>query len=115
MRLLRQITAVLSIALMLLTAQTAAMARGQAPAVGEAVICLGGQAVSVAIDAEGKPTGPRHFCPDCVIHFAALDHSPVLAVAPMRLAGRIATLALAQSAAFAQPAELRARGPPVSV
>lgn len=54
-----------------LTGQQMALARGQGSAVGQMVLCIGGQAVSVAIDDEGKPAGPAHICPDCALNFMA--------------------------------------------
>jgi hypothetical protein len=50
-----------------LTSVTMAQARGQAMAVGQIVICSGGGIVSVPVDAEGRPTGPAHLCPDCAL------------------------------------------------
>lgn len=67
-------------ALVVLTAQTFAVARGQAAVAGEIVMCSGGVAVTVTVDAEGKPTGPAHVCPDCVMNaLAALPASGALA------------------------------------
>ncbi|KUF12190.1 hypothetical protein [Pseudoponticoccus marisrubri] len=58
----------LALALMLVvTSLTLSAARGQAAPVGEMVICSGGFAVSVPVDAEGNPTGPAHICPDCAL------------------------------------------------
>ncbi len=55
-----------------LTAQQMALARGQAMAAGQVVLCIGGQAVSVAVDDSGKPVGPAHICPDCALGFLSL-------------------------------------------
>lgn len=58
------------IAILLLTSQQMAMARGELKTVaGEVVLCQGGVAVSVSVDQDGNPVGPAHFCPDCVSGF----------------------------------------------
>ena len=59
--------------LIVLTSQTLAMARGQATASGQMVFCSVGQVVTVSVDAEGKPVGPAHICPDCVMHVLDLS------------------------------------------
>lgn len=60
----------LLVAILLLTSQQMAMARGELRTVaGEVVLCQGGVAVSVNIDQDGNPVGPAHFCPDCVSGF----------------------------------------------
>jgi hypothetical protein len=64
---IRTLVAALAILSTLLTAGAVGAARGQAMAAGEIVICAGGGAVTLAVDAEGNPTGPAHWCPDCVL------------------------------------------------
>jgi hypothetical protein len=56
--------------LLVLTSQTMAIARGAAPPVDQLVLCTGAGSVTVLLDAEGKPTGQVHICPDCI--FSAL-------------------------------------------
>ncbi|MFP4569433.1 hypothetical protein [Rhodosalinus sp.] len=56
---------------LVVTAQSAALARTQNVPAGAVVICTGGGLVTIEIDAEGKPTGPAHVCPDAVASLAA--------------------------------------------
>ena len=63
------IRTVLALVLSLLLAHTGqqiAVMKGQPIAVGEVVLCSGGQVMSVPVDKDGNPTGPAHFCPDCM-------------------------------------------------
>ncbi|RYG90829.1 hypothetical protein EU803_12620 [Loktanella sp. IMCC34160] len=118
MKLMRPFVAVLMALALLVTTQQMAAARGQAPAVGEAVLCIGGQAVTVALDANGQPVeqgAAAHFCPDCILHFTDTQHPPAtgavdLTLRPFRFGGDVATLA----APVVAPCP-SARGPPVFV
>lgn len=69
----------LSLSLMLaLTAAAFAVARGQGAVAGWAEICTGGGPVMLALDAEGKPTGGAHICPDAVLFIAAGAPAPAV-------------------------------------
>lgn len=114
MRAFRNLVAGLAILATLLTAGAVGAARGQAAAAGEIVICSGGAAVTVPVDADGNPTGPPHWCPDCALTlFAGLPAAPVAAVPP-------ATVSAAPPATFrdrpwaARAAAPLARGPPAA-
>lgn len=89
-----------------------ATARGQAPAVGEMVICSGFGTHVVQVDANGNPTGPAHICPDGVASFVSVD-APV-PVLPLRRIANGEVLSVKRAVALAQAARLRAtaRGPP---
>jgi hypothetical protein len=67
----RSFVAALAILAVLLTAGAVGSVRGQAMAAGEIVLCAGGAAVTVPVDADGNPTGPPHWCPDCVLSLLA--------------------------------------------
>ncbi|RBI84258.1 hypothetical protein DRV85_12500 [Rhodosalinus halophilus] len=56
---------------LVVTAQAAAVARGQPAAAGAIVICAGGGLVTVRVDSQGDPVGPPHVCPDAVAGLAA--------------------------------------------
>ncbi|WP_138468007.1 hypothetical protein [Poseidonocella sp. HB161398] len=56
--------AALLVLLMLVSGFSYGAARGQARAAGELVICAGGAAVTVRVDAEGQPVRDTHLCPD---------------------------------------------------
>lgn len=89
-----------------------ASARGQAPAVGELVICSGFGTHIVRVDAQGNPTGPAHVCPDGLASFVSVD-APV-PVQPLRRIANGERLSVERAVALAEAARLRAtaRGPP---
>lgn len=60
--------------ILVLTAQSMAVARGAAAAVGQMELCVGQGVVQVPIDADGNPTTAPHVCPDCA--FAGLQAIP---------------------------------------
>lgn len=63
-------------------------ARGQAPVVGQMVICAGTTTVTVAVDADGQPVRQTHFCPDMALSLiAAVAGTPV--AQPLDLPRRI--------------------------
>jgi hypothetical protein len=109
---LRSALSVLFAALLILTFQQMAAARGMAQAVGEAVLCLGGVQVSVPVDASGNPVEPNHFCPDCIAHVVADSGGHDFGV----VAGNIAPAVFEPDAGFlvlaSRPQTQRARGPP---
>lgn len=60
--------AALALALLLvLTAQSMAIARGTPGAAGAVVLCTGTGPVTILTDADGQPVGPAHICPDCTL------------------------------------------------
>jgi hypothetical protein len=110
----RVIALVLALTLSL-TAQAYALARGQAAGGVEMVICAGGATVVVALDAQGRPTGPRHLCPDAVMVFGALPASPP-AVALAGALVRQAELACRERAApSCRAGHAQARAPPAVI
>lgn len=100
-----------------LTSQTTAKMRGQSVAVGAVVLCIGGGAVTVPVDADGNPTGAAHLCPDCMAaQFTALLPGMTL---PPRPAAGLLTLAapLEQQAILPETTRVHApaRAPPDAV
>ncbi len=95
-----------------LTSQQLALARGQAMASGEMVLCVGGGLLTVAVDASGNPVGPAHVCPDGVMSFAGTDLPPV--ILPQTGTVTVADLpqGVAQNGTAALVASPIARGPP---
>ena len=100
-------------ALLVLTGQGLAVARGMAPATQSAELCTGSGPVMVHLDANGQPTAPPHYCPD-----------GALALLQLLALERPAPVFRAQVARMAQPlpdwrapsrpqGPARARGPPV--
>lgn len=66
------------VALLTLTSQAMAVARGASAAADQMVLCIGADAVVVYVDAEGQPTAAPHFCPDCVLLGADTAGAPTL-------------------------------------
>ena len=110
----RVIALVLALTLSL-TAQAYALARGQAAGGVEMVICAGGATVVVALDAQGRPTGPRHLCPDAVIAFGALPLAPEGLRDPSETVVRAATAGLSAAAPVRPPLTVQARAPPAVI
>lgn len=73
---LRPLVAVCAVFVLLVTAGMSGAARGQAKVAGEIVICSGQGAVTLTVDADGNPTGPVHWCPDCVLTLLAAVAGP---------------------------------------
>ncbi|PTX50916.1 hypothetical protein IQ03_04686 [Gemmobacter caeni] len=89
------------------------VARALPVAVSEMEICSEGQTRLLSVDAAGRPVGPVHLCPDCVIGASAAP--PGSLPPPERPAGRITRAEW--PAPHAEMAQARprpsARGPPV--
>jgi len=80
---MRPLLALLLALTLTLTAQSMAVARGMAMPAGTVVLCTGAGAVSVAVDQDGQPTGPAHYCPDCAMtEFAVVAPGVVSLVNP---------------------------------
>lgn len=103
----------LSLAMMLaLTSLTLAVARGQAPAVGEVVICTGMGLQVLHLDAEGNPVGAPHVCPDGIASFIAAD-APMPVMPLRRLStGERLTILTGIAQADLHRSRATARGPP---
>ncbi|MFN3954052.1 MAG: hypothetical protein ACK4LQ_06315 [Pararhodobacter sp.] len=95
---------------------TMAVARQQARAVGEMVLCTGYGMVVVSVDAQGQPTGPMMPCPDCVMAVSALTAGPaVLPAPPQVLAALEHALRDLPAPATGRTVHKRTRAPPVAV
>lgn len=95
----------------------AASARGQILAGGQVLaLCSAGGLVQATVDAEGRPTGERHLCPDLAPGLlAALGVSaPEVVTALMVLAADMPGSGAASSAGLPGAAP-KARAPPVPV
>ena len=102
---------------LVLTAQSMAIARGaNTGATDQIVICSGGASVTVYVDETGTPVDPPHICPDCMLHLlgAVLTHDPVAWVPDRTL--RVALVAASSEAILRTPRmPIRVRGPPMTV
>jgi hypothetical protein len=94
------------------TGQQMALARGQATAAGEIILCQGGVAVAVAVDQSGNPVGKRHICPDCAAHFFAATFGPTLVIAPSDRARAAVRVARITNPRSQTPQRTAARDPP---
>jgi len=109
---IRTTIAILMAFVLIGTAQQMALARGQASASGEIILCQGGVAVAVAVDQYGKPVGKRHICPDCAAHFFAAVGVPATDFAPDPRGRSADFIGLTVAAHMGLPREAQARDPP---
>jgi len=112
MKPLRPILALCLCTLMALTSQTMAVARGAPAPAGTMVLCTGTGPVTVLVDAEGKPTGAVHICPDCALGlFHALLIGPHV-MPRLATATALDRFETALQIAIAARAAFMARAPP---
>ena len=100
------------VALILLTAQSAALARTMADATGQIVICTGTGPMIVYMDEQGEPTGPPQICPEYALSLiVALTQADIM---PVSLGVWFSERAneLAQSRVISKFGTPSARGPP---
>lgn len=103
----------ISLALILVvTAQAAAFARGQAPAEDRAVICAGSTTITVYLDAEGQPTAAPELCADAAQALFAAHMGEPAAVTATRGVHRDAPIWHAVHVAKRALPGSTARGPP---
>lgn len=110
----RSLLACLCAIVLAATSVPMAVARAQAPAAGLVELCIGERSVTLAVDADGRPLGHRHLCPDCVpavtTDLPPAAQGPVRPVAlPRRSAPAPASSPTRPAAASAPPP---ARAPP---
>lgn len=53
---------------LVLTSVSLSVAQGKPAPSGQMELCVGSGSVIVFVDENGDPTGPPHFCPDCMVH-----------------------------------------------
>ena len=89
-----------------------AVARGQAAAGSDLVICSGAGFETVTLDAKGKAIGPAHPCPYCLAgHVLAILPDAMILPAPAPTSDAHSPALSNDVTALAPPAAL-ARGPP---
>lgn len=114
-RSLRIYLALTLVAIMALTSQSMAVARGMAmDATGQIVLCTGTGPVSVYVDDNGQPTAPPHICPDCALHLLAAVAAPDIAPVPLALAAHNQGFALADIRIETRVLTTSARDPPAA-
>lgn len=102
------------IALLLLTSQSAAVARGGGTVAGQMVLCTGAGLVTVLVDETGAPVGTPHVCPDAVLGFLVDLPAPETQPALDRVGHSILQPEARQLAATRPTRRFQARAPPVS-
>ena len=100
--------------MLLVTAQSMALARGASVAVDEIILCTGSGPVMISVDANGDPTGESHICPEFTLSLiVALDPErpgpfhPAWQDMPLGPGREITSKAL-------EPRAATARGPPAA-
>ncbi len=94
-----------------LTSVSLAVARVQAPMAGWLELC--GTAGPVAVDADGRPVGAVHLCPDCIAAFAVADLASPQPIALPPSAYRLLSLAQVRPSQRTMAVQaVEARGPP---
>ena len=75
---------ILLVAVLVLTAQSMAVARGTAMSAGQIILCTGTGPVTVDVDKNGQPVRPTHICPDCALsELVAVDEPAFLPAEPL--------------------------------
>lgn len=99
-----------------LASVTMAQARHQPRIAGAAVLCTNAGIVAVAVDAQGRPTGPVLPCPDCLPPQLALPGAaPALPAPALRLVAREPAELRPRLAPAVPPGHRQARAPPAAV
>ncbi|QIZ80555.1 hypothetical protein [Thalassovita gelatinovora] len=109
---MRSYLALVLAALLTLTGQSMAVARGMPNAAGEIVLCTGFGPISVLVDQNGQPVGKPHICPDYALSLFALHEGPPLQF--LRPLGQVVTLQIetGRVVAMGDIVPATARGPP---
>ena len=110
----RRYLALVLVAVMVLTSQSMATARGATGPAGQIVLCTGTGPVAVYVDDDGQPTGPPHICPDCALHLLDAFAAPDIVPAPLLAAPRKQRFATAALHAEARSRTPSARDPPAA-
>ena len=114
-RSLRIYLALTLVAIMALTSQSMAVARGMAmTATGQIVLCTGTGPVSVYVDDNGQPVGRPHICPDCALHLLAAVAAPDIAPVPLAVAAHKQAFVRPTTRAETAALTTSARGPPAA-
>lgn len=111
----RRYLALVLVAVMVLTSQSMAVARGATGPAGQIVLCTGTGPVAVYVDDDGQPTGAPHICPDCALHLLDAFAAPDIAPAPLVTAPRKQRFTTAAPHAETRAFAPSARDPPAAV
>ncbi|TNJ48549.1 hypothetical protein [Phaeobacter sp. B1627] len=112
MILFRRYIGLILAAAILVTGHSALAGRFARDATGQVVLCTGSGPVSVRVDEDGNPTGPPHFCPDCITHLLDLVQDRTAAPAPCGALRQAIYPAPRAQWCVASERSARARAPP---
>jgi hypothetical protein len=112
-QLFRLLSLNLLVAALLLASLATGHARGQAPAAGEVVLCVGTKVVTVTVDENGQPVTVTRACPDGILKLTAPLVPPIVIPAPKNLCSTRALPRTDLSAPSRRIVEDRARAPPL--
>lgn len=114
MRLPRPIAAFVLAFVLLVTSQSMAVARGtMVDATGTMVLCTGTGPITVLMDENGEPIGPRHICPDCALSVIAGLAEPFVLPAPDHTVLRFAPASVVRHITAISLPRRKARDPPL--
>ena len=102
-------------AVLVLTGQSMAIARGAPGPAGAIVLCTGTGPVQVLVDEDGAPVAPPHICPDCALHVLVAIAAPDTGVQSRNWTRGTRTVLRMAVRHDVDPIASVARGPPVSV
>jgi len=109
------IISLLLLAVVALTAQSAAAARTMPDAHGQMVICTGTGPTMVYFDANGEPTGAPVICPDYALSLIVALGMEDVSLASTRVWGTVQVQLSFVTARSLQSIAQKARGPPVLI
>jgi len=102
-------------ALLTLTGQSIAVARGMPGPSGMMELCTGTGPVMVYVDAQGQPTAPPRYCPDDAFHVLSIVALPDAVTAPPVTLSRLTPVQQDAAVADLRPVPATARAPPAFV
>ncbi|WP_199023793.1 hypothetical protein [Sedimentitalea arenosa] len=102
------------VALLVLTSQAMAVARGAPGAAGTIELCTGTGPVMIAVDESGAPVTPPHFCPDQALSLVSAVALSDATPRPLRRTAWRLAFAGASQEGSDQPPSTVARAPPVA-
>ncbi|MEN8893921.1 hypothetical protein [Planktotalea arctica] len=105
----------LLVALIALTAQSAALARTMPDAAGQIVLCTGNGPLMVYVDEEGQPTEPPHLCPDYALSLIVALDVVISDFAPVGVWQRQCREHVSEQHITVRLGARKARGPPVLI
>ena len=111
---LRRYIGLLLVLALLVTGHSATASRFAGATTGAVILCTGMGPVRVLVDADGSPTGPSHFCPECVTHLLDLVAEREVWIGHLPRGRQAPALAPRAQHSLATGPIARARAPPLA-